>query len=160
MCKLWLLPGVAALVAAFAGGWMAHGRRDGATLLHSAQAAVRNVQRQAATSQAIAVRDQRAEDRVRTITRRLIEKVPVYVTPQIDRAYPLPWGFVRLHDAAVRGDVLSAAAQGPGRPDDAPSDAAASEAASVIVSNYGGCRGDRQRLADLQAWARRTGLAP
>jgi hypothetical protein len=160
MWKLWLLAGAAALVASFVAGWAAHGWRDGAAQVRAAQAAIRTVQRQAAASQVIAVRDQRGQDRIRTVTRRLIEKVPIYVTPESDRAYPLPWGFVRLHDAAVRGDDLSAAADRSGGADDAPSDVAASEAAGVIVANYGGCRADRQRLADLQAWARRMGLAP
>jgi hypothetical protein len=72
----------------------------------------------------------------------------------------LPWGFVRVHDAAVRGDDLSAAAESPGGPDDAASDVAASRAVAVIASNYGSCRADRERLADLQAWAKSMGLAP
>jgi hypothetical protein len=160
MWKPSLLLALAALLASFAAGWAAHGWWGAASQLRAAHAVVRTVQRQAAAGQAIAVRDLRARDQIRIVTRRLIEKVPVYVTPQTDRAYPLPWGFVRLHDAAVRGDDLSAAAAGPGRPDDAPSDVAASEAAGVIVANYGGCRADRQRLADLQAWAKRMGLSP
>jgi hypothetical protein len=160
MWKPWLLAGLAALAVGFAVGWAAHGWRDGDAQLGAAQRVVRLVQRQASASQAIAVGDQRADDRIRTVTRRLIEKVPVYVTPQTDRAFPLPWGFVRLHDAAASGDDLPATAAGSARPDDAASDVAASEAAAVVVANYGGCRADRQRLADLQAWARRMGLAP
>ena len=72
----------------------------------------------------------------------------------------LPWGFVRVHDAAVRGDDLPAAPESPAEPDDAASDVAASEAAAVIAGNYGACRADRQQLADLQAWAKSMGLAP
>jgi hypothetical protein len=159
MWKLSLLLGVAALGGGFAAGWRVHDWRDGAGQLHAAQAAVRVTQRQAAASEAIAVRDQQAEDRVRTVTRRLIERVPVYVTPQTDRDFPLPWGFVRVHDAAIGGDDLSAAAPGAGQPDDAASDVAASEAAAVIAGNYGDCRVDRQRLADLQAWAKAMHLA-
>jgi hypothetical protein len=159
MWKLSLLLGIAALTGGFAAGWKVHDWRDAAGQLSATQAAVRAVQRQAAASQAIAVGDQRAQDQVRTVTRRLIEKVPVYVSPQTDRAFPLSWGFVRLHDAAVRGDDRSAAAEDPAEPDDAASDVAASRAAAVIAANYGGCRADRQRLSDLQAWAKRMGLA-
>jgi hypothetical protein len=64
-----------------------------------------------------------------------------------------------LHDAAAAGDDLSAAAADPGRPDDAASDVTASEAAGVIVANYGACHADQSRLAELQAWARSMGLA-
>lgn len=160
MWKLSLFFGAAALAGGFAAGWKIHDWRDAASQLRATQAVVRTVQRQAAASQAIAVGDQRAQDKVRTVTRRLIEKVPVYVTPQTDRAFPLPWGFVRVHDAAIRGDDLSAAAESPREPDDAASDVAASRAATVIAANYGDCRADRQRLADLQAWAKSMGLAP
>ena len=160
MWKLSLLLSAATLAGGFAAGWKIHDWRDAAGQLHSAQTAVRTVQRQSAANQAIAVRDQRAQDQVRTVTRRLIEKVPVYVTPQIDRAFPLPWGFVRLHDAAVRGDDLSAAPTGSAEPDDAASDVTASRAAAVIAGNYGDCRADRERLADLQAWAKSMGLSP
>jgi hypothetical protein len=68
-------------------------------------------------------------------------------------------GFVRLHDAAVAGDDLSAAAPGSVGPDDAASGVAASAAAAVIVGNYGACHADQARLAALQAWARGVGLA-
>ena len=102
MWKLPLLLSVATLAGGFAAGWKIHDWRDAAGQLHAAQTAVRTVQRPAAARQAVAVSDQRTQDQVRTITRRLIEKVPIYVTPQTDRAFPLPWGFVRLHDAAVK----------------------------------------------------------
>jgi len=68
-------------------------------------------------------------------------------------------GLPNLHDAAARGDDLPAAAQGAAEPDDAASDVPASQAAAVIAANYGDCRVDRQRLTDLQAWARQMRLA-
>jgi len=159
MWKLSLLLGAAALGGGFAAGWKVHDWRDAAGQLRAAQAAVHLVQRQAAASQSIAVANQRAEDQVRTVTRRLIERIPVHVTPQIDRAFPLPWGLVRVHDAAARGDDLSAVAEGAGQPDDAASDVPASEAGAVIAGNYGDCRADRRRLADLQAWVKAMRLA-
>jgi hypothetical protein len=66
---------------------------------------------------------------------------------------------VRLHDAAAAGVDLPAGAAGADRPDDAPSDVAASAAAAVIVANYGDCHADQDRLAAFQAWARGEGLA-
>ena len=69
-------------------------------------------------------------------------------------------GFVRLHDAAARGGDLSTASEGAGQSDDAPSGVALSAAAATIVANYGGCRADEQRLADLQRWLKAQGQAP
>jgi hypothetical protein len=159
MLKLSLFAVAAAAAGGFAGGWQVHAWRDGAAETRAAQAVVKTVQRQAAASQAIAVADQRAQDRIRTVTRTLIERIPTHVSQQADARFPVPWGFVRLHDAAAVGDDLSAATAGPGRPDDAASDVAASRAAAVVVVNYGACRADQARLAELQTWAKSMGLA-
>jgi hypothetical protein len=158
MWKLSLFAAAATAIGGFAAGWKVHDWRDGAAQVHAAAAAAKTIQRQAAASQTIAVADQAAPDRVRTVTRTLIQKVPVYVSATTDLRYPLPLGFVRLHDAAVAGDHLSAAAPGSVGPDDAPSGVAASAAAAVIVGNYGACHADQARLAELQAWARSVGL--
>jgi hypothetical protein len=159
MWKLSLFAAVATAIGGFAAGWKVHDWRDGAADVRFAQAAVKTVRSQAVSSQAIAVADQRTQDRVRTVTRTLIEKVPTYVSATTDAHYPLPWGFVRLHDAAAVGDDLSATAAGPSGPDDAPSDVRTSEAAAIVAANYGACHADQSRLAELQAWARQMGLA-
>ena len=159
MWKLSLFAAAATAIGGFAAGWTVHDWRDGTAQVHAAVATAKTIQRQAAASQAVAVTDQAAQDRVRTVTRTLIEKVPEYVSATTDARYPLPLGFVRLHDAAVAGVDLSAAAPDPDGTDDAPSGVAASAAAAVIVGNYGACHADQARLAELQAWARRVGLA-
>jgi hypothetical protein len=159
MWKLSLAFGLAAAIGAFGLGWKVHDWRDAAAVVKAQAKVLATVQRQAAASQAAAVADQRTQDRIRTVTRILIQKVPVNVPPTVDARYPLPWGFVRLHDAAAAGDELSPPAAGPERPDGAASDVAASAAATVIVGNYGACRADQARLAELQAWARQVGLA-
>jgi hypothetical protein len=159
MWKASIVLAALAAVAGFAGGWQVHGWRDASAELSAARTAVRVAERQAAVGQQVAVSDQQAQDHVRTVTRILIRKVPQYVSPTTDVRFPLPWGFVRLHDAAAAGVDLPALAAGPARPDDAPSDVAASAAASVIVANYGDCHADQDRLAAFQAWARGEGLA-
>ena len=159
MWKVSLLLTLAAAAGGFGAAWKVHDWRDAAAALHATAKTVAIVQRQAAASQAVAVADQREQDRIRTVTRVLIEKVPAYVTPAADARYPLPLGFVRLHDAAASGDDLSAPAAGPAGPDGAASTVTASGAAAVIVANYGSCRADQVRLAELQGWARATGLA-
>jgi hypothetical protein len=159
MWKIALFAVAATAIGGFAAGWKVHDWRDGAAQVHAARAAVKTVQRQAAASQVVAVADQRMQDRVRTVTRTLIEKVPTYVSPPTDVRFPVPWGYVRLHDAAAVGDDLSAAAPSAARPDGAASNVKVSEAASVVVANYGSCRADQARLAELQAWVRQMGLA-
>jgi hypothetical protein len=86
---------------------------------------------------------------VRDTTHQLQREAPRYVTPATDRAYPLPVGFVRLHDAAAAG-VLPGPA---GAADAQAADVAASEAAVVIAGNYGTCHELREQLIALQAWA-------
>jgi hypothetical protein len=87
-------------------------------------------------------------DRVRVVhdtTHALQKEIPSYVTPATDRAFPLPRGFIRLHDAAAAG-VLP----GPARDTDATaSDVTASEAAGVIAANYGTCLEIREQLNAL-----------
>jgi hypothetical protein len=159
MWKLSIALALAAAVGGFAGGWKLRDWQGAAAQLAAARTAIAVVQHQAAVGQQVAVADQRAQDRVRTVTRILIQKVPEYVTPTADARFPLPWGFVRLHDAAAAGALLPAAAAGSDGADDAPSGVAASAAAAVIVANYGDCRADQERLAAFQAWARGEGLA-
>lgn len=63
-------------------------------------------------------------DRVEVIERQgktIIQRVPVYVTPDDDSRCAVPAGFVRLHNAAARSEDIGA---GPGAPD-APSSPAA-----------------------------------
>lgn len=85
-----------------------------------------------------AVKTDHAKERVRiqTVTRTLIQKVPVYVTPAADRACVVNLGFVRLHDAAASGSPP--ALPGPsGGPLDAPSGVQLSAVLGTVVGNYG-----------------------
>lgn len=90
------------------------------------------------------------EIRWRTIT--TIREVPVYVTAETDRRYPVPVGLVRLHDAAARGVSPSVVPDPAGRPDDAPSGVAASSLGETLAANYGSCLADLERFRDLQSW--------
>lgn len=84
-------------------------------------------------------------DRVRVIhdtTQTIQREIPSYVTPTTDRAYPLPVGFVRLHDAAATGVLPDA----PRDTDATASDVTASQAASIITANYGTCLAIREQL--------------
>lgn len=98
-------------------------------------------------------------DRVRVIhdtTQTLQREIPAYVTPATDRAFPLPRGFVRLHDAAAAGGL-----PGPARAADATaSDVTASRAADVIAANYGTCLAIREQLNAVLDRLEATTAAP
>lgn len=82
---------------------------------------------------------------VRQVIHDIQREAPRYVTPSTDAAYPLPVGFVRLHDAAA-----AAALPGPPGPADAQaSTVKASDAATVIADNYGTCHAIRAQLDAL-----------
>lgn len=100
--------------------------------------------------------DQQAAARkveIRTITKTLIEKVPVYVTVEADRRVDVPVGFVRLHDQAASGL--------PGLPDtaglvvDAPSGVPLSAVAGTLVGNYGVAYEWREEALACRAWVAR-----
>lgn len=99
-------------------------------------------------------RAERALVEIRTVTRTITEQVPVYVTPEIDRTYPLPLGFVRVLDAATLGVPPSAVSRAPGEPDDAPSTVPASAVGTVLAGDLGSCREDAAKYAALQEWVR------
>lgn len=84
-------------------------------------------------------------DKAQTIVKQVVR----YVPSSLNARYQLPTGFVLLHDAAATGVPLPAAtssflAQ--------PSPVEISTAASVIASNYGICRTEREKYNALWQW--------
>jgi hypothetical protein len=149
----WIGMPLACLAIGFGAGWKVHDWRDASAEVAAVSHVVGVVQTQGAISTAAAVHDQAAQDQIRTLTRTLIEKVPVYVTPAADARCIVPLGFVREHDAAASGE-LSAVSQAPGQSDDAASGLALSAVAATVVGNYGTCRGTAEQLSDLEAWVK------
>lgn len=98
----------------------------------------------------IGARSEARQIEIRTVTRTIVKEVPVHVTPEADRRYPLPNGLVRVHDAAALG--VPPAELAPVGPDDAPSAASASDLGVAVAENYGACHADQARFADLQDW--------
>lgn len=109
---------------------------------------------EASAARADVVTVTRYVDRVQVVqgtTTVIRQEIPRYVTPETDRRYLLPNGFVWLHDAAATG---VSPGQRTGDPD-APSEAVAtSRALDVIVSNYGICHENAEQLTALQEWVR------
>lgn len=151
-----LMTSVAIGAVLFAGGAFIGYRykagQDAAAVLHQAVRTVKVIERSDAATTAAAVDAQATHDRIvyRTIT--LTKEIPVVLTPAIDVRFPLPVGFVRVHDSAALGLDLSAVPDAAGRPDDAAGDVVASRAATVIAANYGACHDDQARLGELQSW--------
>lgn len=87
-----------------------------------------------------------------TQTRTILRKVPAYVSSKSDVACIVPWGAVRLLDAAGSGadPAIAAAAIAPGQPDDAPSDVKLSEAVALLAADLGIARENADQLTHLE----------
>jgi len=135
--------------------WWQHNKAgDLATQLESAQTATIAADFEASAARADVVRITEYTDRVQVIhdtTAAIRQEIPRYVTPAADRRYLLPDGFVWLHDAAAAGVPVI---DRPGDPDASSEGVAASQAASVIVGNYGICHETAEQLTALQGWVR------
>lgn len=154
MWRILLLIG--ALASGFSTGWMVHSWRDGAGQVDAIKTAIAATAEQGRINTDHAVAEAKAQAAIRTLTRTHIKEVPVYVTAETDRRFPLPVGFVRLHDAAALGVDVSAVPDPAGRADGAASTVAPSDAAQTIAGNYGECRAVEERLAQLQTWVADT----
>ena len=122
---------IASLQAAVAARDLTAARAQ-AAMLAAAQA-------RAAAGQTQAMLAAREAQVIQTQTETLIRKVPVHVPVQSDRGCIVPWGAVRLLDAAASGASLDDAAAriAPGQPDDAASDVALSEAVALLAQDFG-----------------------
>lgn len=78
-----------------------------------------------------------------------LRKVPQYVTPETDKRFPLPCGFVRLHDAGANGIEAAAVSLPAGKTDGDECPVTPSAAASIIQSNYGLALGWK---AEVDGW--------
>lgn len=108
----------------------------------------------AQASQKADAEHQAAAERIRTVYRTLEREIPIHVSPEADARFPLPVGFVRVHDAAAGGVSVADVHDPAGRPDAAASEIAASEAARAIAWNYEACADSSERLTAWQAWWR------
>lgn len=107
-----------------------------------------------AASQTAGGEHQLAAERVRTVYRAIERELPAHVTADIDARFPVPVGFVRVHDAAALGLSVADVHDPAGRADDAASELAASDAARVITGNYEACADNAERLGAWQSWWR------
>lgn len=143
--RLWIYAALAlALVGGYV-GWAAHQRDIGAAKMVAAadkKAVVVDAKR-AAVATPIAVKQEAAQIKIRTVFKTIIKEVPVYVKAD---DCPMPGGFRVLHDAAANGTVPEPA----GVADAAPAPAA--DVAATVADNYGTYFETAERLRGLQAW--------
>lgn len=115
----------------------------------------RQVERVAAAAAAtVDAQHEQAAQQIRTVYRTIERERAVYVTPEIDRRFPLSVGWVRLHDAAALGVPAGSLTDPAGLVDDGPSTVVASAAADTIRANYEACTDTGRKLTDLQALIR------
>lgn len=97
-------------------------------------------------------------DRVRLMREKgdtIFKEVPVYVPVQADAACSINRGFVRLHDAAVAGELPEPARDA----DAAAAGIALSAVAGTVAANYQICHENAEQLRALQAWVTKTSAA-
>lgn len=90
-------------------------------------------------------------DRVKTVKIKgdtIVKYVDRYITPEIDKNYPVPNIFVRLHNDAAANNVPSAASAD----DDRPSEIKISEVTSAVTQNYTTCNLWREEVIVWHEW--------
>ena len=140
------------LVLGAVGGWKIAEWREGAQEAKQVVHTVYVTKAQGDVSTVAAAKDAAAQTVIKWRTQTVIKEVPTYVSAQTDSAFPLPWGLVRVHDAAAAGVDVSALPDTAYGPDGSASTVAASRAAEVISGNYGACLANAERLSALQGW--------
>jgi hypothetical protein len=118
-----------------------------------AQAAALAARERLAEAQNRIARDAATGDRaIQTQIQTVIREVPSHVSVQADADCRVPWGVVRLLDAAASGAGLAdvAARIAPGRPDDAASPVKLSDLVALQAANLGAARQNAGQLAALE----------
>lgn len=116
-----------------------------------AQSAALQARAQLADAQNVIARTASANDQaIQSQIQTVIREVPRAVSSPTC-AY-LPWGAVRLLDAAASGAAIGdvAARVAPGQPDDAASDVKLSEAVALLAGNLGAARQNAGQLEALE----------
>lgn len=146
-----------ALGAAGAGGWklrdadyQRHLKADAEAALKASERARDTEATNEQTSQEVGREVEEKQAEIRYVTRTILKEVPIYVSPESDARCTVPYGFVRLHDAAATGNPPAPATAE--QPNDAASGVDLSAVASTVVDNYGYTRELEQQVIGWQTW--------
>lgn len=93
-------------------------------------------------------------EKAKTITLTITKEIPTYVTVEVDRAFPLPCGLFRLHDAAALGVAPQAISLPTGFTDEVACEVKASVLSDIIVENYGLYHEAEAQIIGLQELAK------
>ena len=85
---------------------------------------------------------------IQSNTDRIQKEIPQHVTPEIDRRYPVPLGFVRVFNDASHGPIPGPAAGGDADPSGVP----LSDVASAHAADEGTLDVCRAQLGEWWAW--------
>lgn len=88
--------------------------------------------------------------KVREKGKEIVREIPVIVTKEVEKACPsgLPYGFVRLHDAAARNSAPGPTASS----DAAPAGVTLAQASETVSDNYTECHVWRQQVIGWQQY--------
>lgn len=101
-----------------------------------------------------AVAEAAAQQQIVTVTQTLVKEVPIHVP--FSSKCPVTVGFVRLLNAAVRGQPTADLSFAAGKPDDACAPIDARTLAGSILVNYAASTANSEQLGALQDWVRKT----
>lgn len=154
-----ILTGVVLAVGLFgagtATGWKVRDADSARDLVREQKVAIQTVEKQAAATDQVAGAHHAQAERVRTVFRTITREVPAHVPPATAARFPLPVGFVRLHDAGALQVGVSAVPDAAGRPDDAASELGPDDAIGAILANYETAHQCRTAVLAWQDWAGR-----
>lgn len=113
--------------------------------------ALKSLAAQDKLSQDNAVAEAKGQARIVVQTQTLTKEVPTYVTVTQDRSDCVPWGVVRVLDAAVLGVDPAQLRLPAGATDDTCSPVKASDLARSVAGNYGTAAQNAEQLNALEA---------
>lgn len=110
------------------------------------------VEAQANAGQRIGAKAATADQAIQTQIKEIIVYAPKHITPATDSRVCIPYGFVRVLDAAILGVRPDDLPLPTGASDDACAPVVASHLAAEIVANYGLARQNANQLDALIAY--------
>ena len=145
-----------AVIASFFFGWhVGADQEDGkfaAAAAKQEQQVVTTVETQAAETSKVSEQAAEHTQQIQTITQTIIKEVPKYVTVKANAHCVIPYGAVRVLDAAARGVPLVPSPAG--QSNDVSSGASLDTVVGDVAADLGTARQIRQQLIDLQGWVK------
>jgi len=153
----WIIVGfLGALIASFWGGWHFGGGYEDGQIAKSAATQVQTELKQVQTTDLTTEKTGEAaaehQQQIQTVYQTITKEVIRYVPAKADARCVIPYGAIRVLDAAARGVPL---VPGPsGEPDGDASGVQLSAVVGAAAEDLGTAQQIRQQLIDLQGWVR------